>query len=294
MGKKAKNQQEKEQASSWPASGKFHELDPDGDIVLILNSSSSIPEQSVYRIQNGDIICSDHPSINDIAVVPPNATPEEPNISSEPGFQGLLPEDIDEPAVEEIVAVEPAVEDLAVEGSMLAVEADEEYTCEIRVRVSSKHLILASPVFKRMLQVSFKEGQQLSSQGHIELPLPDDDPAALLVLLHLIHGRIRKVPRTVDLGMLTNLAILVDKYELLETTEMIKDHWIQGLESDIPLSFTNDLLPWMCISWVFKKPEIFEKVTRVAQLESEGNLEANQLPIRQSVLDQPLSTEYSF
>ncbi len=40
----------------------------------------------------------------------------------------------------------------------------------------------------------------------------------------------------------------------------------------------------MCISWVFRKPEIFEKVTRVAQLESEGNLGASQLPIPQSVL----------
>ena len=218
-------------------------------------------------------------------MINPNATPEEQNVSSEPGFLGLVPEDTDEPAVGEIVAAEPAVEDPTVGDGTLAVKTDEEYPCEMfHVRVSSKHLILASPVFKRMLQPSFKEGQQLSSQGHTELPLPDDDPAALLVLLHLIHGRIRKVLRTVELGMLTNLAKQVDKYELLETTEMIKDHWIQGLESDIPLSFTNDLLPWMCISWVFRKPEIFSKVTKVAQLESEGILEANQLPIPQSVL----------
>lgn len=52
-----------EQASSWPTSGKFatwagvpHELDPDRDIILILNSSSSIPEQAVYRIQKEGII----------------------------------------------------------------------------------------------------------------------------------------------------------------------------------------------------------------------------------------------
>lgn len=168
---------------------------------------------------------------------------------------------------------------------MLAVKADEEDPYQgFHVRVSSKHLILASPVFKRMLQVSFKEGQQLSSQGHTELPLPDDNPAALLVLLNLIHGQTRKVPRAVDLWMLTELAILVDKYELLETTEIVMEHWFQGVESDIPLSFTDDLLPWICLSWVFKKPEIFKKVTRVAQLESEGLLEVNQLPIPQSVL----------
>ncbi len=158
-------------------------------------------------------------------MIHPNATPEEQNVSSESGFLGLVPEDTDEPAVGEIVAAEPAVEDPTVGDSTLAVKPDEEYPCEMfHVRVSSKHLILASPVFKRILQPSFKEGQEVSSQGYIELPLPDDDPAPLLILLHLIHGRIRKVPRTVDLGMLTNLAILVDKYELLETTEMIKDY----------------------------------------------------------------------
>ncbi|KAL8857853.1 MAG: hypothetical protein Q9178_005609 [Gyalolechia marmorata] len=275
MKKKAKRQKLMGlKVASWPVDNvtEWHELDPDGDVVLILNSSSSVHED---------------PRMNDTAAIHPNATPGEQNISSERGSQRLVPKDTDEPAIGEIVAAESAGEDSTV--------ADEEHPCEIfHVRVSSKHLILASPVFKRMLQASFKEGQQLSSQGHTELSLPDDDPAALLVLLHLIHGRIRMVPRTVDLGKLTNLAILIDKYELLEITEMIMDHWIQGLESDIPLSFTNDLLPWMCVSWVFKKPEIFEKVTRVAQLESEGNLQANQLPIPQSVLDQPLSTEYSF
>ena len=42
----------------------------------------------------------------------------------------------------------------------------------------------------------------------------NDDPDVLTVLLYLVHGQFRKVPREVDLGTLTNLAILVDKYEL--------------------------------------------------------------------------------
>ncbi len=36
--------------SSW------HELDPDGDVVLILNCSSSIPEQAVHRDRNEGIL----------------------------------------------------------------------------------------------------------------------------------------------------------------------------------------------------------------------------------------------
>ena len=152
------------------------------------------------------------------------------------------------------------------------------------MRVSSKHLTLASPIFKAMLQPKFKEGLQLHSHGYAELPLPDDNSAALLILLNLIHGQFRKVPRKIDLWMLAELAVLVDKYELLETTEMLLDYWLPHLRCTIPLVLNDDLLPWICISRVFRKPDIFEKVTKVAQLESEGLLEVSEWPIPEHVL----------
>ena len=89
----------------------------------------------------------------------------------------------------------------------------------------------------------------------------------ILVLLNLIYGHTREVPRKVELWMFAELTILVDKYKLLETTGMVADYWFRSLKSDIPQTFTNKLLPWVCLSWVFQKPEIFKKVTRVAQIE---------------------------
>jgi hypothetical protein len=59
---------------------------------------------------------------------------------------------------------------------------------EIRMLVSSRHLMLASPVFKAMLQHSnFKEGQELHVNGKVEIPLPDDDPEAFKILLDIIQ-----------------------------------------------------------------------------------------------------------
>ena len=230
---------------------------------------------------------------------------EEPEAEDGSNFRGLSPEAIDEPAVDEPPVEEPAAES-DVEGAAAgkaaeisfansddsilgdhgtALTSDEKDLCQaVRIRVSSKHLTLASPVFKTMLKVKYQEGLNLYSQGHAELPLPDDNPAAFLIILHLIHGQIRKVPRKIDLWMLTELAILVDKYELSETVEMMLDYWLQDLKSTIPLTLSNDLLPWICISWVFKKSDIFKKVTKTAQTESEGLLAANQLPIPESVL----------
>ena len=174
-------------------------------------------------------------------------------------------------------------------GHKTALTSDEKGLWQaVRIRVSSKHLTLASPVFRTMLSVKYKEGLNLYSQGHAELPLPDDNPTAFLIILHLIHGQIKKVPRKIDLWMLTELAILVDKYELSEAVEMLLDYWLQDFESTIPLTLNNDLLPWICISWVFKKSDIFKKVAKIAQTESEGLLVANQLPIPECVLSKDL------
>ena len=211
-------------------------------------------------------------------------------------FHSFSSEVIDEPVaeafIEEAAAVRAAENFLAEANESIprdheiALMDEQDLFQAIRIRVSSKHLTLASPVFRRMLSANYKEGLHLCSQGHAELPLPDDNPAAFLVILHLIHGQIRKVPRQIGLSMLTEMAVLVDKYELLESVEMLLDPWLQNLKSTIPLTLNNDLLPWICISWVFKKPEIYKKVTKIAQAESEGLLGENQLPIPESVLSE--------
>lgn len=81
------------------------------------------------------------------------------------------------------------------------------------MRVSSKHMILASSVFEAMLQPGrFKEEIDLDSNGKAEIPLPDDDSEPFVILLDIIHGRPRKVPRVVNLHLLSGLAVLIDKY----------------------------------------------------------------------------------
>ena len=247
----------------------------------------------------------------DVSEVP---TAEDSSISRD-----LSPEAINEPAVDAPPVEEPAVEELAVEersaepiveaaaagkageisfskpdnsilgDHKIAFTSDESDPCQaVRIRVSSKHLTLASPVFRSMFKDIYSEGLSLYSQSHTELPLPYDNPAAFLIILHLIHGQFRKVPRKIDLWMLTELAILVDKYELLESVEVFLDDWLQNLKSAIPLTCNNDLLPWICISWVFKKSKIFKNVTKIAQAESEGFLDANHLPIPAHILSKSL------
>ena len=251
---------------------------------------------SIFRGLSTEAIdesAADAPPMDDLAVI--EVPVEEPAIDEVPVGEPTIDAPPVEPSAESVV--EGAAAGRAAEISFAnsddsilgdyktALASNEKDLCQaIRIRVSSKHLTLASPVFRTMFKVNYNEGLSLYSQCHAELPLQDDNPAAFLIILHLIHGQIRKVPRKVDLSMLTELAILVDKYELLESVEMLLDHWLQNLKSTIPLTLNNDLLPWICISYVFKKSEIFKKVTKIAQAESEGLLAANQLPIPEWVL----------
>jgi BTB/POZ domain len=93
---------------------------------------------------------------------------------------------------------------------------DINYPAVIQMRVSSGHLILVSPVFKRLLKGGFAECHTLTSAGTAEICLPDDNPEAMQILLNIIHGHTRKVPREIKFDTLTQISILIDKYSLHE------------------------------------------------------------------------------
>jgi len=110
----------------------------------------------------------------------------------------------------EALAEEASAEDTIRDEQISAIQADEGGALqEVRIRVSSKHLTLASHVFVSILQPGFQTEDELHLNGRTELPLPEDDPVALLFLLYAIHGRWREVPHNIDLRTLTEISILV-------------------------------------------------------------------------------------
>ncbi|PVH85209.1 hypothetical protein DL98DRAFT_483692, partial [Cadophora sp. DSE1049] len=112
--------------------------------------------------------------------------------------------------------------------------------------VSSRHMALACTVFKAMLRhEGFKEGHTLSAEGSVQVPLPDDDPRAMQILLDAIQGRNKRVPRKVSLRTLASIAVLADKYQMVEALE----------------SFSDLIFRWMEIAWVFGKAEEFKAMT---------------------------------
>ncbi len=77
----------------------------------------------------------------------------------------------------------------------------------VRMRVSSRHLILVSRVFGALLSGEFTEAHVLNAVGSAEVPLPEDDSQAMEVLLNIMHGHLKNVPRDMDIGTLAQISV---------------------------------------------------------------------------------------
>ena len=274
----------------------YCELDPDGDVILIL-------ERRHEEDEGEEGVPTDDP-LSPTEEAPAEEAPaewiEEAPAKDAPAewieeapAKDAPTEWIKEAPAEDAPAEWPAAEEIPVDdppaptgGTLTGDVRDSEKQPKsehIRMRVSSKHLILASPYFRNMLQGDFKEGVDLDTTGAAKIPLVGDHPAALLILLNIIHGHTRRVPRDVDLRMLTWIAILVSKYEFHEVAEMFTDTWVEKLKGSMPISLTDDLRAAICIYWVFRKSSEFKRATQIALMDSNDRIEVDGLPIPSSV-----------
>lgn len=132
----------------------------------------------------------------------------------------------------------------------------------VNMLVSSGHMSLASTVFAAMLKPHFLEGSTLKSKGRVEISLPDDEPDMFTILLNIVHGRTKKVPRQFNLRQLTEISVLVDKYQMQEVAGAFVEIWIERFDmEDQPPEDEKDVLRWLCVSWVFDRGDIFEDAT---------------------------------
>ncbi|KAG6231600.1 hypothetical protein E4U26_006752 [Claviceps purpurea] len=168
---------------------------------------------------------------------------------------------------------------------------------EIHFRLSSRHLALASPVFKAMLNGSWKESTPaldrsnngsaktraplqlgFDSQVRFELTAEDWDDEVFLILMNIVHGRNALVPLSSDLTTLVKMSVLVDYYQCQEVTQVVVGLWIDKLSDQLPKSYNPECVMWMFVSWVFSRGEIFEEMTKVAIRTSVGGLGTIHLP----------------
>lgn len=227
-------------------SDELHTFDPDGDVLLLFRNPLTKQDSSHATNTNGQGL----------------RTPDNSDQPSDKGKTEGVTKDMD------------------------TSNLGEDPVMHIRMLASSRHLMLASPVFKAMLQQgNFAEGLALQSHGKVEVPLPEDDSDSFIILLNIIHGRLRLVPHQISLSQLTTISVIADKYQMCDTVGILSDFWIKALIKDIPTTMSStNFYPWLCISWVFGRAVEFKNLTRIAQLESESPLKVSNLPIPDHVI----------
>jgi hypothetical protein len=154
-------------------------------------------------------------------------------------------------------------------------------------RVSSRHLMLASPWIRRALtKDAWSESNRHEVDGLFHITAEDWDEDSFLILLNILHLRNRQVPRTVTLEMLAKIAVLVDYYECGEAIELFTDMWITSLTkgTKIPSIHNRDLVLWIWISWVFNLSDCFERATAVAIKQSDEGIRSLDLPLPTKVI----------
>ncbi|CAG7559026.1 unnamed protein product [Fusarium equiseti] len=153
---------------------------------------------------------------------------------------------------------------------------------QIRLRVSSAHLKLSCPFFKAMLDGPFSEGIR-NKDNIFEVKTFEWNAEALVILLDIIHGHHRSLPKKVELDIFIEIAMLCDYYQCEEIVEVFADRWIAALEEDKPYE-EQATMNWMFIAWVFQKEQLFTSQVAVTLLHSRIPVQTD-LPLPSTIVE---------
>jgi hypothetical protein len=175
-------------------------------------------------------------------------------------------------------------------------EQSPQYPESIVFRVSSRHLTLASKVFKAMITGPFKESTR-TSDGLYNISTREWDAEALLIVLRRIHGHHRLVPKCIEFETLKQVSIIVDYYGCHDAMYGIADKWIDKIRGNmeleqndvlatkvpLPMSYCDELLTWLFIGQVWSHKVIIDSTSYWAMFSSESKIETD-LPISSNSL----------
>ncbi|KAI0851935.1 hypothetical protein F5Y00DRAFT_203732 [Daldinia vernicosa] len=138
--------------------------------------------------------------------------------------------------------------------------------------VCSKTMARSSPFFKKMLYGAFSEGKKAqpgSEKSDWVVKLPEDNVAAMTIILNIIHGRFDKVPGYEDFVYTThfyNLCVLTDKYDMAHVLRPWAKGWSRSthnqcekLGQSLRTKFCHERL-W--ISWELGDRVAFESMAK--------------------------------
>lgn len=126
--------------------------------------------------------------------------------------------------------------------------------------VSSQVLSMVSPVFERMFEPGFSEGDKKRSKDDpLLLPLDDDNSEALALLFHILHFSPRQRYNEPGVDLLLRLVQLADKYGCLDSIQDPIERWLYQLTMTKFRYDSFDLVKLVALSFLIGSGDNFRK-----------------------------------
>ncbi|KAF5258405.1 hypothetical protein FOXYS1_11023 [Fusarium oxysporum] len=162
----------------------------------------------------------------------------------------------------------------------------DESVSELRLKVSQKHLTVASRRARAMFQRDYRETRKTEADGLYHWKIePLFDPEALRIVMKVIHAQAQDLPDEVTLQMIVSIAEVVDDLQCHDALSFFVNVWINRLSESVPSQMCDELVQWIFVASVFGLDEKFKQATRVAIMRSTGPIDILGLPMRPDIVD---------
>lgn len=177
-------------------------------------------------------------------------------------------------------------------GANLGTEADPT-TGDASFLVSSTHLKLASRYFKTLLSARWSGAPAPTAGSHKEIAIIDCNPHVLGMMMNIIHGRTRALPKSMTLGELAQFAVAADFFQCSEAVELAAKLWMGPLKLHVPSYWTPAIPTWIMVARVFYDHEVLSKALKAATEDGPSDFPTNGLPIPLHIKGMSTSTTLS-
>ncbi|QPC76836.1 hypothetical protein HYE68_007588 [Fusarium pseudograminearum] len=230
-------------------------IDPDGDTWIIISSPTVSPEGTDESTTTDDPV-----AVEEVATVEESVAEGPEDIHDHPMV----------PATHETTNCQEGNDPVA----------------ELWIKVSRKHLSVASRRARRMFQGDYLETQRSESDDHYHWKMEAlFHPEALSIVLRIIHAQNQDLPDSVTLKMLVEIATVVDDLQCSEALYFFTRAWTSRISQSIPSHMCDDLIEWIFITSVFGLDNRLKHAMNVAMMESTRRIDNLGLPILPSIIE---------
>ncbi|KAH7128201.1 hypothetical protein B0J11DRAFT_483915 [Dendryphion nanum] len=157
----------------------------------------------------------------------------------------------------------PKADVIAPDGDVILVVGSE----RARFRVHSTFLKAVSKPFSAMFSSRWNEGNDPLHQSEpIEIPLPDDDSMAMLIICAVIHHQYKSIPRHLPARTALQVAITADKYDCVDSLQ-----FASGLLAKPHETEARNLMVLTAAAYGLQNADIFKEITKTLILTHTGS-----------------------